>query len=365
MKNFLIGISLIAFSAFAQEKTEREEYRFEIIKQNHATPICSQGITGTCWSFSTASFMESELERQGHGKLDLSEMYIVKNVYKEKAINYVQYHGTTNFGEGSLAHDYLFAAEKYGLMTYDAFPGRIADEKYDHRELASVLEAFIKAVVKNGKLTEHWMDAYSGVLTAYLGSDNGMSAFKGKELSAMELRDAVNFKASDYTTITSFSHHPFNQDIILELPDNWSDGFHYNVPMETLTNITKDALKNGYTLVWDADVSNKGFSSKEGMALVAKEKTDSMFVYLTEEMDITQEYKQELFEKQETTDDHLMHITGLAKDQNGKHYFLVKNSWGTERGREGYEGYLFVSEAYFELNTISVTLHKSAFTSKF
>ncbi len=363
MKKFLLGLSILSLNAFAQDNS-KVPYSFDVIKQNKALEVCSQGITGTCWSFSTASFLESELERMGFGKNDLSEMYIVKNVYKEKAMNYVNYHGKTNFGEGSLAHDYLNAAEKYGLMSYEAFPGRVADEKYDHREMASVLEAYIKAVVKNGKLTKHWKDGYAAVLDAYLGADGAVSNFNGKSVNPMDFKKAIGFKAADYITLTSFTHHPMEKDIILELPDNWSNGFHYNVALDELEETTIKALEEGYTLVWDADVSNKGFSSKEGMAIVPKVKEDSMFVYMGEEMEIDAAYRQELFEDQETTDDHLMHITGLAKDQNGEKYFIVKNSWGTERGREGHEGYLFVSSAYFRLNTISVTLHKSALEQK-
>ncbi len=363
MKKFLIGLSMVSLGAFAQDH-EKQAYKFETITQNKALEVCSQGITGTCWSFSTASFLESEMERLGHGKLDLSEMFIVKNVYKEKALNYVNYHGKTNFGEGSLAHDYLNAAEKYGLMTYEAFPGRIGDERHDHREMASVLEAFVKAVVGKGKISKHWKAAYAGVLDAYLGADNTVSTFNGKKLSAMELKNAVSFSAADYITLTSFTHHPFEKDIILELPDNWSNGFHYNMELDALEAATVKSLKAGYTLVWDADVSNKGFSSQDGLAIVPEEIADSMFVYHTEEMSISQEYRQEKFEDQVTTDDHLMHITGLAKDQNGKTYFLVKNSWGTERGREGHEGYLFVSPEYFRLNTIAVTVHKSALEQK-
>ncbi len=363
MKKFLIGLSIVSMSAFAQDD-EKQAYNFEAISQNKALEVCSQGITGTCWSFSTASFLESELERLGHGKLDLSEMFIVKNVYKEKALNYVSYHGKTNFGEGSLAHDYLNAAEKYGLMTYAAFPGRIADERYDHREMASILEAYVKAVVSNGKLTKHWKDGYAGVLDAYLGEDNEESNFNGKKLSALELKEKVGFSAADYITLTSFTHHPFGKNIILELPDNWSNGFHYNMELDKLESATVAALEAGYTLVWDADVSNDGFSSKEGIAIVPEEVTDSMFVYVGAEEAITPALRQEKFEDQITTDDHLMHITGLAKDQNGTTYFLVKNSWGTERGREGFEGYLFVSSEYFRLNTISVTVHKSALEQK-
>ncbi len=363
MKKFIIGLSILSLSAVAQEN-ETEAYKFETTIQNNALEVCSQGITGTCWSFSTASFLESELERLGYGAIDLSEMFIVKNVYKEKALNYVNYHGKTNFGEGSLAHDYLNAAEKYGIMTYEAFPGRIEDVKHDHREMAGILEAYVKAVVSKGKISKYWKDGYAGVLDAYLGSDGAVSTLNGKELNAMEMKDAVSFKAADYITLTSFTHHPFGQDIILELPDNWSNGFHYNMDLEALENATMKALKAGYTLVWDADVSNSGFSSKDGIAIAPAEESDSMFVHLGTEMEISQALRQEKFEDQETTDDHLMHITGLAKDQNGETYFIVKNSWGTERGREGFEGYLFVSSAYFRLNTISVTVHKSALEQK-
>lgn len=365
-KHLLLSAGLIATSLFAQDKDDKKEapiYNFVETHQNDALDVLSQGKTGTCWSFATSSFLESELIRMGKGPINLSEMFIVKNVYKEKANNYVRFHGKTNFGEGSLSHDYLNAAEKYGVVPYENFHPEIhEDKKHNHSEMVSVLKPMVKTFASSSNLSLTWQNAYDRVLDVYFGSDPESIKMDGKSYSPIEYKNALGIVASDYRHFTSFTHHPFKSSFILEVPDNWANGLYENIDLDYLTQLSITALKMGYTISWDADVSNKGFSSKKGYALVPNDDDFNVnnITEAVEEKVITQEMRQEKFDKHIVTDDHLMHITGVTEDENGKVFFIVKNSWGTERGLEGFEGHIFVSEAYFRLNTISVTLHKTA-----
>lgn len=363
-KNLLLSAGLIATSLFAQEKKDIEPiYHFVHTKQNDALDVLSQGRTGTCWSFATSSFLESELMRMGKGNINLSEMYIVKNVYKEKANNYVRFHGKTNFGEGSLTHDYLNAAEKYGLVPFEDFHPEIHQDKlHNHAEMVSILKPMVSTFAKSSNLTDNWQDAYSRVLDVYFGSDPKGVDVDGKSLSPKKYKDHLGIVAADYRHFTSYLHHPFKSNFILEVPDNWANGEYENIPINHLTEMCKTALRMGYTISWDADVSNNGFSSQQGLALVPKDdkvKVNDITEPIEEKV-ITQEMRQEKFDKHIVTDDHLMHITGITEDEEGNTFFIVKNSWGTERGMKGFEGHVIVSEAYFRLNTISVTLHKTA-----
>ncbi|MGB0883209.1 MAG: C1 family peptidase [Flavobacteriales bacterium] len=359
----LILLASLSFILVAQESIQ-DVYNFEVVKQNEALPVQSQGNTGTCWSFATASFLESELMRMGHKNIDLSEMFIVKQVYKEKAENYVRFHGKTNIGQGSLTHDYLNAAETYGLVPHEAFhPEKHVSYEHNHKELFSVLKAMLTSFVKNDVLSKHWKSAYNAILDIYLGEDVEEFKVGKKTYTPASYKTHLDFHADDYIHLSSYTHHPFNQEFILEVPDNWSNGFVQNIELDELTKTAISAVKKGYTISWDADVSNSGFSAKHGLAIQSEVnlKKAKDITECIEEQEITQESRQEHFDDFRVTDDHLMHITGLAKDKNGKLYFIVKNSWGTKKlGLEGFEGHIFVSEAYFRLNTISITLHKSA-----
>lgn len=364
-KHLLLSAGLIATSLFAQDTEKKEEpiYNFVHTKQNDALDVLSQGRTGTCWSFATSSFLESELIRMGKGPINLSEMFIVKNVYKEKANNYVRFHGKTNFGEGSLTHDYLNAAEKYGVMPFEDFHPEIhEDKKHNHSEMVSILKPMVKTFAKSSNLSDKWKEAYNRVLDIYFGSEEDSFKADGKEYSPKSYKNALGIVAADYRHFTSYTHHPFKSSFILEVPDNWANGEYENIPIDQLTEMSKVALRMGYTISWDADVSNKGFSSSKGLALVPKDESIKVndLKEPIEEVEVTQELRQEKFDKHIVTDDHLMHITGITEDEDGNTFFIVKNSWGVERGMEGFEGHIFVSEAYFKLNTISVTLHKTA-----
>ena len=311
----------------------------------------SQGKTGTCWSYATGSFLESELIRLGKGEHDLSEMFVARNVYLEKADNFVRRHGKTNFGEGSLSHDLINTISKYGLVPNTAFNGLVTQsDKHNHAELSSLLKAYLEAVISNKNPSPLWKVGYAAILDVYLGEIPSSFQWNGKTYSPKTFAEYLNFNTSDYINLTSFTHHPFYSNFILEVPDNWSNGTFYNIPIDNMMNIVKAALKDGFTIAWDTDVSNDGFDAKKGLA--------------DENSEVTQELRQEKFNNYTVTDDHLMHITGMVQGSDDKLYFLVKNSWGSEIGLENYKGYVLVSESYFKLNTISIMLHKDAIPKK-
>ena len=217
---------------------------------------------------------------------------------------------------------------------------------------------------KGNKLTPLWEKGYSSLLNIYLGEYPESFTYNGKKYSPKSFASSLGIKAENYITLTSYSHKPFYTNFILGIPDNWDNGTFHNIPLNSLLEETKMALKNGYTIEWDADVSNKGFNSKEGIAVQSKLDEEPNFELTAEEMDVTQEIRQEYFDNYTVTDDHLMHIVGLVEGVDGKEYFVVKNSWGDERGLEEYKGHILVSEAYFKMNTISVLLHKEGVSTK-
>jgi bleomycin hydrolase len=340
---------------------------FQDIKKIKTTPVKNQQHTGTCWSFATTSFVETEILRQGGPELDLSEMFTARHAYEQKSELFVRYHGMANFSPGGQAHDMINVIRKYGFVPEDVYPGQeYGDTIHNHGELNGILTAYLKAVVKNRKLTIAWEKGFSAVLDTYLGESPVKFTFDGKEYTPVSFRDYVHFNPDDYVELTSYSHHPFYTHFVLELPDNWSHDLYYNLPVDELMEVISYALDNGYSVDWDGDVSEKGFSHKKGVAILPEEPwasmsnadVDSAFRHPVKELQVTQEMRQKTFDDYETTDDHLMHLTGTAKDENGTLYFLTKNSWGT--GRSDYGGYLFMSEPFVRLKTIAIMVHKDA-----
>ena len=346
MKSRLYILYIFASLAIAQDSIT-----FNPLVVLDVNPIESQGKTGTCWSYATVSFLESELMRLGKGEYDLSEMFVARNVYLEKADNFVRRHGKTNFGEGSLSHDLINTIEKYGLMPNEAFSGLVADlGKHDHSELAGLLGAYLKTLVGQKKLSSIWKEGYLSLLDVYLGKVPDSFEFKGRFYTPLEFAQYLEIYPDNYVNLTSFTHHPFYQEFVLEVPDNWSNGEFVNVPIDEMVQIAKNALNKGFSIAWDTDVSNDQFDSKKGVASI--------------DVEVSQDLRQVNFDNYTVTDDHLMHITGLAEGSDGVMYFLVKNSWGDSRGMENYKGYIWVSENYFKLNTISIMLHKDALSKK-
>ena len=338
-------------------------YKFKNVKEIKNTPVENQQATGTCWSFATTSFIESELIRMGKESLDLSEMYFVRYAYLDKADNYIRLHGSANFGQGGQAHDVINVVKKYGFVPEDVYKGlNYGSEIHDHSELEPVLKGFLDGLIKNSKLSQVWEKAYTAILDIYLGAEVGSFDYKGKSYTPAEFSRNMNFDPDNYIELTSYNHAPFYSEFILEIPDNWSFDCYYNIPVDDLVRVVDNAMDKGYTVCWDGDVSEKGFKHTNGVAVIMAEgKTvdvEAASPAPVEEKIITQELRQECFDNYSTTDDHLMHLIGTAEDQDGKRFYLTKNSWGEKSNTLG--GKLYMSVPYIRLHTIAILVHKDA-----
>ena len=330
----------------------------EIVNVPHTT-VKNQQRTGTCWAFASASFFESEILRLSDKEVDISEMYAVRCTYEEKARNYFLRQGKANFSQGGLAHDFVNAIYKYGLVPQDVYPGKPKGEKtYNHTELAKVLEAYVKAATTSRQHTDYWLEGFNAVLDVYLGKKPESFIFENKRFTPSAFSGLFGLNPADYIEITSFLHHPFQKYFVLEIPDNFSSGMYYNIPLRRLKEQIDYALDKGYSINWDGDVSESGFGRKSGIIeLDEKTEKDILRDYNMQNFDKISTVRQKQFEKIKTTDDHLMHIVGKVKDQNGKIYYIIKNSWGNA-GR--YNGYFYMSEPYLLLKTISIMIHRDA-----
>lgn len=342
-----------------------QAYEFQTIKEINCTPVISQGITGTCWSFSTTSFLESEIIRLTGKQVDLSEMYTVRNTYPKKAENYVLRQGKTQFSEGGLAHDVINSVAQNGLVPNSVYSGlNGVAEKHNHTELQALLEGMLKVFVENPgkKLSPQWKEAVQAVLDVYLGKNPTEFTYEGKKYSPMTFLASTKINPKDYVSLSSFTHEPFYQTFILNVPDNFSNGSFYNLPLDEFIKVIDDALEKGYTLSLDCDVSEATFSGKYGVAVIPENETDAKTILaeIKPEKKIAQEFRQQEFENLSTQDDHLMHIVGKVKDQNGTIYYKVKNSWGDTSGKEGF---MYMSVSYIRLKALSVLVHKDALTA--
>ncbi|WP_299123802.1 C1 family peptidase [uncultured Tenacibaculum sp.] len=349
-----------AFAVLSIGSIKAQKYQFKEIKDIENTQVKSQGRTGTCWSFSTTSFLESEIIRLTGKDIDLSEMYTVRNTYSDKANNYLYRQGKAQFSEGGLGHDVINSVAKYGLVPETVFTGlEIGQDRHNHAELVAVLKAMLDAYIKNParELSPRWRKATEGVLDVYLGENKKEFTFEGKTYTPKSFAEYVKIDPSNYVTLTSFEHAKKYDKFVLNIPDNFSNGMFYNVSLDELVKVTEDAVEKGYTIELDCDVSEKTFSSKNGVAIIPESSADAKkgLTEIVKEKKITPSLRQAEFENFNTTDDHLMHIVGLVKDQKGNKYFKVKNSWGTNQGNNGY---VYMSIPYFKLKTISVLLHK-------
>lgn len=371
MKNFKFqkNISQLVFTLFVLcasfGSQAQEAYKFTEVIDLEATPVISQGRTGTCWSFSSTSFLESEVIRLTGKQVDLSEMYTVRNTYPKKAENFVMRQGKAQFSEGGLAHDVMNSVEAYGLVPQEAFSGLFASEtSHNHAELVAVLKSMGETFIDNPgrKLSKKWRPAMEAVLDIYLGKNVDNFMYNGQSYTPESFRRALKIEPKDYVSITSFTHAPFYSEFILNIPDNWSYGSFYNLPLDDMMQSIDHALSNGFTVELDCDVSERSFSSKDGVAVIPND-SDNIKLALQgvyPEKKISQEYRQDEFENFATTDDHLMHITGTLVDQKGTKYYKVKNSWGTDENRTANGGYVYFSESYMRLKAISITIHKDA-----
>jgi bleomycin hydrolase len=362
-------------------------YIFETIVEVPHTIVKDQNRSGTCWAFAGVSFLEAEVIRINGSETDLSEMFIVRNAYSDKALKYIRLHGSSNFGPGGQAHDVTNIIAEYGIVPEDFYEGlETGGDKHNHGELDAVLQAYLDAVVKNrgGKLSPKWFEAYNALLDVYLGPVPASFEADGEVYNPVAYAAAIDIIPENYVELTSYSIYPFYEQVLLEIPDNWSDDLYYNVPIEELMKVMDHALENNYTICWDGDVSDRGFSHRNAVAIVPEKKVESLegtererwekltdtekskelysFEAPGDEKEIDQEMRQEQFDNYTSTDDHLMHLVGMVKDQHGTKYYITKNSWDDDSNENG--GYLNMSEAYVRLNTVAIMVHKDAIPPK-
>ncbi|MEW6136017.1 MAG: C1 family peptidase [Bacteroidota bacterium] len=382
-KPFLFLFVLAILSPFLQAQNDSIGFNFRVIRNLPSTSVKDQAFSGTCWAFATVSFIESELLRMGKDTLDVSEMFFVNYAYKEKSERYVRFHGNTNLGQGGQAHDVLNIIKIHGMVPESVYPGLLPGEKkHRHGELEAMVKAAAGALIKNPdrQLSKAWEKAMGGIVDAYLGEHPRQFSYNGKNYTPESFLKAYDFDPDDYVSLTSYSHHPFYEPFILEIPDNWAHNEYINVPLDDLMETLNAALDQGYTVCWDGDVSDKGFSHNKGVAIVPdveladytgseksrwqeltekeRQKTFFSFERPVPERKITDADRLQAFNNYSSTDDHLMHITGKAVDRLGNLYYITKNSWGDKSNEQG--GFLNMSEAYVRLNTIAITLHKKA-----
>lgn len=381
-KFFALFLVLIYPTLNYGQDDKSEGYRFTPLKEIKHTTVENQSRSSTCWCFSGISFLEAELIRIGKPEVDLSEMYIVRNAFSDKADKYVRMQGNVNHAGGGSYWDVIETIRRCGLVPEEAYQGlNYGEDIHTHGEIDAVTRAYLDALIKNPnrKLSTAWKRGYEGILNAYFGENPKTFMFDGKEYTPQSFLQFMGLNLDDYIYITSFSHHQFYSKFILEVPDNWAYGEVYNLPIEELGQVIRNAVENGYTVAWASDISEKGFSWKNGVAVIPdvnyvdmstsdkerwtklpqNEKDEQLYSFEKPgyEKVITQELRQLEFDNFKTTDDHGMHIVGTANDQNGKLYYKVKNSWGTN---DKYKGYFYASEAFVLFKTTSIMINKNA-----
>ncbi|MDH6304258.1 aminopeptidase C [Parabacteroides sp. PF5-5] len=385
MKRLMSAGLILAMSLTTAVAQNGDDYVFTPVKELKITSVKNQNRTGTCWSFSGIAHLESELLRMGKGEYDLSEMFIVSHSYKDQAEKYIRTNGVLNFSQGGSFEDVLYAVKHYGIVPESVLPGlNYGEDMHVHNEMESAASAYIKAIAKNpnGKLSTAWKKGFNGIIDAYLGAIPEKFTYKGKEYTPQSFAKELGLDMDNYVSLTSYTHYPFYTPFALEVPDNWRWGLSYNVPINELMDIMKNAINTGYTVAWASDVSEIGFT-RNGVAVVPdvkaiessgsdqerwtgmsqREKNEEIRKLVEkpcQEMTITQEMRQEAYDNFQTTDDHGMQIYGIAKDQNGKNFFMIKNSWGTDNK---YNGTWYISEAFMAYKTMSIVVHKDAIPS--
>ena len=380
----LAALGLCFSSMYAEEPAKDKQndgFVFTTIKESPITSIKNQNQSSTCWSFSTLGFLESELLRLGKGEFDLSEMFVVHKTMEERGENYVRYHGDASFSPGGSFEDILVCYEKYGMVPQEAMPGIMyGDSLPNHNELDAVAGAYVEAIGKgrHSKLSPVWKKGLSAIYDTYLGECPEEFTYKGKTYTPRTFADEVlELNPDDYVSLTSYTHHPFYTQFFIEVQDNWRNALSYNLPIDELMEVMDYAVNHGYTFAWGADVSEEGFT-RDGVAvcpnaakgaeltgsdlarwlgLSKADKRKELTSKPLPEIEVTQEMRQTAFDNWETTDDHGMLIYGLAKDQNGKEYYMVKNSWG-KSGK--YKGIWYASKAFAKYKTMNILIHKDA-----
>jgi bleomycin hydrolase len=346
-------------------------YEWETIVDIEATPVKNQGASGTCWSYATTSFVESEMMRMGKMPVDLSEMYTVRKVYQDKGEKYIRLHGYLNFAQGGALPDVLYVIKKYGAVPQEVYNGlNYGTEKNRHGEMEGALKGILDAVKdnKNGKLSTSWRNAFDATLDAYLGEEPAQFGYNGKTYTPRSFADEViGIDPDEYVQLTSWTHHPFYEACQIQVPDNWTWGTSYNLPIDEMMEALNASLEAGYPVAWACDVSDKGFSIKNGIAVMpnqswsdmSTEEAQAIYAGPHKEAIIGQEARQEQYNNYLTQDDHGMVIQGMVKDQEGNVFYIVKNSWG-DIPNDFRPGYLYASESYVRLKTISIMMHSDS-----
>ena len=390
MRKFILMIALTAgMAAWAQsdstavKKDSVEGWRFTTIDSVAITPVKDQNRSSTCWAFSTLGFLESEVLRTKGQVVDFSEMYVVSKTMMDRANYCVRMYNEPHFSPGGSAYDVIYCMDHYGLVPQETMPGirygwTAGDTLPVHNELDRVAGGYVKGLSGLKRLSPVWREGLQAIYDTYLGPCPEEFELNGKKDTPKSFVESRGLSAEDYVSITSYTHHPFYERFALEVPDNWRMDQMYNVPLEDMMRIIDNALANGYTLAWAADVSEVGFTRKgvgvvpdddkgaditgsdmaKWVGMSADKKKEELTKKPLPEKTITQQMRQDAFDNWETTDDHGMQIFGTAKDQNGKRYYMVKNSWGAIRS--DYKGIWYVSEAFMQYKTNDILVHKNA-----
>ena len=380
----LLSSTLTLLAQDAEGKNDEEGFVFTPVKENPITSTKNQNRSGTCWAFSSLGFFEAELLRMGKGEYDFCESFLVHKTYEDRAKASVRLHGDISFSQGGSFYDCVYCMKHYGIVPQSAMPepGTLyGDTLPNFNEFFAILEPQVNAIAKgeHKKLSPIWFQPINATLDAYLGVCPEEFTYNGKKYTPKSYMESTGLNMDDYVSLTSFTHHPFYEQFIIEVQDNWRWGLSYNLPLDEFMETMTYAVNNGFTFAWGADVSEIGFS-REGIALCpdvekvkeesgsdyehwfgkAKTTDDKRKAYTSRplpEIKVTQEMRQEAYDNWETTDDHGMVIYGIANDQNGKPYFMVKNSWGTNYK---YHGVWYASEAFVAYKTMNILLHKDA-----
>ena len=379
----------MSIAAYAQsdstevKKDSVEGWQFTTVDSIAITPVKNQNRSSTCWAFSTLGFLESEVLRTKGIEVNFSPMFVVNKTMIDRATYCVRMYNEPHFAPGGSAYDVLYCMNHYGLVPLEAMPGirygwTAADTLPVHNELDHVAGGYLKGLSGLKKLSPVWREGLQAIYDTYLGKCPEEFEYEGKKYTPKSFVESLGLKEEDYVSFTSYTHHPFYEFFALEVPDNWRMGQMWNVPLEDLMRIIDNALANGYTIAWAADVSETGFTRKgigvvpdedngaditgsdmaKWVGMTADKKKEELTKKPLPEKTITQQMRQDAYDNWETTDDHGMQIFGTAKDQNGKRYYMVKNSWGTLKS--DYKGIWYVSEAFVQYKTLDITIHKNA-----
>ena len=385
-KLFLMAlVALVAVGANAQDKKKENPNKpvFTVVKENKITSIKNQSRSGTCWDYSTLSYFEAEILKKTGKTYDLCESFVANKTYMDRAVQVVRLHGDCQFAQGGSAYDVYYALKNYGICPEDAmpFPGSLyGDSLNNFNEFFSLMSPYVDAVARNKgkKISNQWKVGLQGILDAYLGKCPEEFTYEGKKYTPKSFAASLGLNMDDYVSITSFTHRPFYTEFPVEVQDNWRNGLSWKVPMDEMMRIIDNAVMQGYTVAWGGDVSEQGFT-RQGLAYATDEKAQSLtgsdmarWLKLSAtakkgmldslgckvpEIVPTQEMRQERYDNWELTDDHGMLIYGIAKDQNGREYYMVKNSWG-EAGE--YKGIWYMTKAFIAANTMDYMVNKNA-----